>query len=175
MSNFIYKASPQSSSLAPELNLSLPIWASWDWGQKYLSPDIHTGKFPLALDLLHKYTFVDQNEGTLIALGFGLLLRECWRAVEVEDDDETSPNFLKESLLDQKMANQVIKAIKEVIGTLPSSDIEEERQKEKELGDSAKGKKVRAGQKKQKVDNNPVEGTRSQRQRKPSKKLRDSN
>ena len=48
----------------------------------------------MVLDLLRTYTFANHKQGTSIALGFGLLLRECWVAVEVEDDDESSPKFL---------------------------------------------------------------------------------
>ena len=149
------------------------------------------------LDLLQKSTFVDCNEGTLVVLGFGLLLRECWRAVEVEDDDENAPKFLQESLLGAKRAKQVIQAIKEVINKLPLSFTDEERQEEKEFDGSIKGKNAKHGQKKpaakrpahtpppapstskqsgiQKGDGGPVQNIRSQRQRKPSKKLRDAN
>jgi hypothetical protein len=179
---------------------SLPVWASWDWAEKYLPPDIHIDRseFKEALDLLSKYKFGDRDEGTSVVLGFGLLLRECWRAVEVEGDDEDAPKFLQESLLDMKKSDQVIEAIKKVIGELPSLDADEERPKEKKLDGSTKGHKVKAGQKKpatrkhhtntpspgpstakksfgtRKEINSPAKNIRSQRQRKPSKKLRDS-
>ena len=151
----------------------------------------------MALDLLQKYPFADHKEGTLVVLGLGLLLRECWRAVEVEDDDESAPKFLQESLLGKKRASQVIKAIKEVMSGLPSLDTNDERSTEKKLDDSEDRQKVKAGQKKptkmkrpctpplvpstskkpfgtQKEDNSPSKNIRSQRQRKPSKKLRGS-
>lgn len=190
----IYKASLQSSSLAAKSKFSLPVWVSWDWDEKYLPKDIHTkwDEFRVAVDLLHGYKFADRDEGTLVVLGFGLLLRECWRAVEVEDDDETSPEFLRESLLGKKRAMLVIKVIKEVIGRFPLPDADEERPREKESEGSVKGKKARAGQKKPATKKShigatsPVPSTskrpadtgteagqtRSQRQRKPSKKLR---
>src|SRR6267154_4446736 len=101
LSNYsLHQAFPHSSSSAEKSKLSLPIWASWDWGKTYLPHDIHTnqGKFDKALDLLYKYKFGDHDEGTSVVLGFSLLLRECWRAVEVEGDDEDSPRFLRESL-----------------------------------------------------------------------------
>lgn len=179
---------------------SLPVWASWDWAKKYLPPDIHVDRseFKKALDLLSKYKFGDRDEGTSVVLGLGLLLRECGRAVEVEDDDEDSPKFLQESLLDMRKGDQVIEAIKKVIGGLPSQDTNEERPMEKKLDGSAKGHKVRASQKKpvprkhctstpslgpstakkpsstRKENNSSAKIIRSQRQRKPSKKLRDS-
>ena len=75
-SYIIYKTleSPQSS-----LPLSLPVWASWDWAQMYLPDSIHTNSetFHAALCLLQKYTFANCSEGTLVILGFGLLLRDC--------------------------------------------------------------------------------------------------
>ena len=200
LSNYsLHQASPHSSSSAEKSKLSLPIWASWDWGKTYLPHDIHTnqGEFDKALDLLYKYKFGDHDEGTSVVLGFGLLLRECWRAVEVEGDNEDSPRFLRESLLDITRGNQVIKVVKEVIGTLSSPETDEETL-EKQLDSSAKGKKVTAGQKKAATrkhrtrtpspapsttkklsrirteTNSPARNIRSQRQRKPSKKLRDS-
>jgi hypothetical protein len=114
--------------LAVKSKLSLPSWASWDWDQKYLPSDIHTRRNELnvALELLQKYTFADHDEGTLVVLGVGLLLRECWRAVEVEEDDETSPQFLHESLLGMKRTKEVIKVIKKVISKLPSLDTNQE-------------------------------------------------
>ncbi|KAF8485626.1 hypothetical protein F5888DRAFT_1811285 [Russula emetica] len=112
------------------------------------------------------------------------------------------PEFLQQSLLGDKRARLIVKAIRKVIGRLPSPDTEEETQerpKEKELDGGAKVSKAkaRAGQKKlaarkdlthtpslapstskpsgtQKDDKSPVGNARSQRQRKPSKKLRDS-
>jgi hypothetical protein len=65
---------------------------------------------------------VDRAEGSLVVLGFGLLLRECWRAVEVEDDDEDSPEFLRESLLGKKRAEKVIAAIKKMISKSSSEE-----------------------------------------------------
>ena len=142
----IYKTleSPQSS-----LPLSLPVWASWDWAQMYLPDSIHTNSetFHAALCLLQKYTFANCSKGTLVILGFGLLLHDCWRAVEVEDDDEHYPKFLQESLLGMKQANQVIKAIKAVIKRLPSSNTNVKMPEGKESDGIAEGQKARAGQK----------------------------
>lgn len=132
----------------------------------------------------------------------------------MEDDDESSPKFLRESLLGKERAEQVIEAIKEVIGRLPSYADEEQ---EMGLGISAGGQKasakgvkiveegkeiaqkgkVKAGLKKPaarkhpvcspspaplaskpsptiKDANSPARNTRSQRQRKPSRKRRGS-
>lgn len=149
----------------------------------------------MALGLLRNYQFADHNKGTLVVLGFGLLLRECWRAIEVEDDDDDPPKLLQESLLGEKSIKRVVRAIKEVIGTLPSADADEEGPKEKELDGSAEGQKARAGKEnhstrmcpthtpftapstskpsgtRKRGGDSPTRNKRSQRQRKPSKKL----
>jgi hypothetical protein len=175
--------------------LCLPIWASWDWGEKYLPENIHLDQlqFSNELDLLRKYEFVDCDKGSIVVLGFGLLLRDCWRALEVEDDDETSPNFLRTSHLGStEVIDLVVKAVGEVVDKLP-------KPKEKVLGRQVEGRKAKVSQKKQgklpirthtpppvastskkpsneqMEDISPTRNVRSQRQRKPSKKLRDSN
>jgi len=48
----------------------------------------------VALEKLQRYTFMDCDEGSFVVFGFGLLLHECWRIVEVKDDDEDAPQFL---------------------------------------------------------------------------------
>jgi hypothetical protein len=134
-------------------------------------------EFHAALDSLHKYTFAaDWDKASPVVLGFGLLLRDCWRAVEVEGDDEDAPMFLRESLLGSKHVDQVVKVIKEVIVRLPSPDANAnvERLKDKELDDSAKGEKAKVGHKKHVASTrapSPGVQSRSRRERKPSKKL----
>jgi hypothetical protein len=161
--------------------------------------NIHAGwqEFSKELELLDRYMFADREAGSLIVLALGLLLRECWRAVELEEDDENAPEFLRGSHLEKTRARKrVLKAIEDAISRLPSPDADKERQKEKELKSSAKGRKVRVSEKKrgkmpartpspvastsrkpsgtQEEAIGPAQNIRSQRQRKPSKKLRDS-
>jgi hypothetical protein len=186
LSNYlIHKASPQSSS-------SLPVWVSWDWSQKYLPDAVHADwdECDTALDLFCDYEIANHNQGILVVLGFGLLLRECWRAVEVKDDNESAPKFLQESLLGERRVKPIIRAIKDVTGKLPSSDTDKERPKEKKSDGSAKGKEVtRASPTRtpspvssatklpsgtRKEDCSPARNIRSQRQQKPSKKILDS-
>jgi hypothetical protein len=150
----------------------------------------------MALDSLQGYTIVNRDQGTLVVLGFGLLLRDCWAAVELEDDDEDSPEFLRKSLLTVRNVKRVIKAIEEVIGRLQQLDTAQEQPKE--LDGSAKSQMAGMGQKKpiareslthtappvpstskqsglQMHGNIPARDVESQRQgqrqRKPSKKL----
>jgi hypothetical protein len=116
-SNLIHKASPcPSPSAPPTSKANLPVWASWLWGHKYLPGEIHAKKdgFHAALSAFRRYSFVDHNKGTPVVLGLGLLLRECWRAVEVEADDSNSPNFLRKSVLGVEMAEEVVSIMKEV-------------------------------------------------------------
>ena len=138
--------------MASKSKLCLPTWASWDWDQKYLSYDIHVdlNEFNLAVGLLRNYKFADCDKGILVVLGFGLLLRECWRAVEAERDDEDTPKYIQESLLDMKGAKKGIKVIEKVTNGLPSLDTGEK---------SAKGKKAKARQKKQRTPSPPPSGT----------------
>ena len=111
----------------------------------YLPNSIHTNleTFHATLCLLQKYTFANCSEGTLVILGFRLLLRDCWRAVEVEDDNEHYLKFLQESL-SIKQANQVIKAIKAVIKRLPSSNINVKMSEGKESDGIAEGQNAGA-------------------------------
>jgi hypothetical protein len=184
----IYKASAESSSLAQSSNVKLPVWASWDWTNNYLPDDIHLNKkaFKAALVLLANYRFSDHEEGALIVLGFGLLLRECWRAIEVEndddDDDDDIPTFVRNSLLNLERASQVTEAIKEVLGRLPSPSKEKESDSIGEKRPATKkcvahtpfpiaSTSKLSGTKKGDI---PTKKIRSQRHRVPSKKVRDS-
>ena len=114
----------------------------------------------MALDLLQSYTFIDCDEGSLVVLGFGLLLHECWRAVEVEEDDE---HFLRESLLGKKQADKVIMAIQKIISKSSEKDTDRKRQMEKEKDSSVKGKKAKPSRKKPMTTSGLVRNIKSQR------------
>jgi hypothetical protein len=163
---------------------------SWHWDERYLPEDIHSklSEFHMALELLQEYAIADRDQGLLIGLGFGLLLRDCWAAVQLEDDAKDSPEILRKSRLDMQNVNQVLKAIEEVIGRLAQSG--SAQQAPKELHGSPKRRKASAGQKKPVSRKGPTHtpppvastskqsamqtdgNIRSQRQRKPSMKLR---
>lgn len=118
--NLICKASHPPSSAPSTSKGNLPVWASWRWGWKYLPAEIHAKKeeFSAALSALRRHTFTDRNKGTAVVLGLGLLLRECWRVVEVEADDSNIPGFLRGSVLSVKMAEEVVATMKGVSGCL---------------------------------------------------------
>jgi uncharacterized protein YbdZ (MbtH family) len=70
--------------------------------------------------LLVSYRFADSEQGSLVTLGFGLLLRECWRAIKAEKNDQDTPQLLRESCLREEMVGQVVKAIEGVMRQMPS-------------------------------------------------------
>ena len=93
----------------------MPIWTSWRWATKYLPSELHTvgDEFRVAIGLLRKARFTDRNRGTPVILGLGLLLRECWRAVEVEPDSQV-PDFLRNSRLGVERAQDVVTVIRDL-------------------------------------------------------------
>ena len=54
--------------------LSLPAWASWDWGEKYLPANIYADwqEFKKELNMIDKCKFANRNAGANIILGFGV-------------------------------------------------------------------------------------------------------
>ena len=77
-------------------------------------------EFSKELDLLHKYKFANCNKGSIVVFGFRLLLRDCWWALKVKHNDESSPEFLCNSYLGStKVIEQVVKIISMVADRLP--------------------------------------------------------
>ncbi|KAG2360219.1 hypothetical protein BDR07DRAFT_1378130 [Suillus spraguei] len=70
--------------------------------------------------------------GMRVALGLGLLLRECKRIIKYEEDEVTleTPTYVRDSILDIKMLDLVIEAVEKVRGglmhLLKSKDIQQE-------------------------------------------------
>ncbi|KIJ58434.1 hypothetical protein HYDPIDRAFT_34184, partial [Hydnomerulius pinastri MD-312] len=91
---------PKTGSSSPQRS-ALPKWASWTWDHKFLPRDLHTSgdSFRTALATLKNFRWSTAGGGTLIVLGFGLLMRECARAQEAKDDNMSSPSFLLSSRL----------------------------------------------------------------------------
>ncbi|KAI5982237.1 hypothetical protein EDD15DRAFT_2378085 [Pisolithus albus] len=106
---------------------ALPEWALWTWGAKYLPEHIHLDKdsFLKALAQLEGEKFGSFNQGGPIVLGLGLLLRECNRAQEVEEDDpEVSHlDFLLNSNLGIQRAEDVLCAVGSVIARLEQGSV----------------------------------------------------
>lgn len=74
--------------------------------------------FRAALSVLRKTKFKDAGSGTPVVLGLGLLLRDCWRAVEVEPNTPGLPDFLVNSALGHERAEEIVLVIKEILNDL---------------------------------------------------------
>ncbi|KAG6377671.1 hypothetical protein JVT61DRAFT_14437 [Boletus reticuloceps] len=140
-------ALPRLPSGWPKSRANLPRWASWRWAKKYLPAEVHANSdvFHVALGMLRRTKFTDAGGGTPVVLGLGLLLQECWRAVEVEPNAPGFPDFLVNSSLGHKRAEDVVSIIRQIIGDLPSPNVqvtEDGANHEADLGsiEDAKGK-----------------------------------
>ncbi|KAG1721979.1 uncharacterized protein EDB91DRAFT_1256267 [Suillus paluster] len=93
----------------------LPIWVSWTWSQAYLPKDIHENMetASAALENLLNYKFNSRGWGMIVVLGLGLLLRECRRAQEYEEDEATDdvPDYLGNSILGFQLGDQIVDKI----------------------------------------------------------------
>ncbi|KAG1896099.1 uncharacterized protein F5891DRAFT_1193542 [Suillus fuscotomentosus] len=96
----------------------LPVWASWTWSQAYLPQDIHEDMkiASVALEHLSNYQFDSRGWGMVVALGLGLLLRECCRAQEYEADEagDDVPDYLGNSILGIQMGDQIEEKVVEI-------------------------------------------------------------
>jgi len=72
--------------------------------------------------LLKSYRFADSEKGSLVTLGFGLLLWGCWRAIKAEKNDQDTLQLLQKSCLREEMVGQVVKAIEGVMHQMPSEE-----------------------------------------------------
>lgn len=77
---------------------------------------------------------MDGNSGVPVALGLGLLLRECQRAIEVEPDDEDAPHVLRSSSLGAFDLDEVQAAVKEILGRL-RNEVSSQKPIEQEVSD----------------------------------------
>jgi hypothetical protein len=191
----VYLNKTSTSLSSSSSKTALPLWASWRWAKKYLPEDLHTKEDLLQAAILsfQKSKLVDGNTSTSLVLGLGLLLRECWRAVEVELEDDFAPDFLKESLLGFKRANDVLDVVRGLLVQEgePTREVETEelvgdKEEVSKENDKKKGKKKENDNapaspseskknKARKDDDSSARNTRtSSRKTKPSKKARGS-
>ena len=101
----------------------MPLWASWSWREKYLPPNLHTQHscFTEAVAGLETAACSSFDKGMSVAvLGFGLLLRECKRAQEVEADDPgvADLDFLLNSRLGVERMEDILTSIGSVLSRL---------------------------------------------------------
>ncbi|KAI5986540.1 hypothetical protein EDC04DRAFT_2615070 [Pisolithus marmoratus] len=102
--------------------LDMPVWATWAWSAQYLPVDIHMdgSSFWKALGKLQSARFGCSLKGLQVVLGFGLLLRECKWAQEVEPDDPevADLDFLLNSELGVERGENVMDAVGLVVSRL---------------------------------------------------------
>ncbi|KAI6013015.1 hypothetical protein EDC04DRAFT_2609412 [Pisolithus marmoratus] len=121
--------------------LDMPVWATWAWSAQYLSADIHMdgSSFWKALGKLQSARFGCSLKGLQVVLGFGLLLRECKWAQEVEPDDPevADLDFLLNSELGVERGEDVMDAVGLVVSRLQQNS---SRMGEQERGEGIGGK-----------------------------------
>ncbi|KIM52189.1 hypothetical protein SCLCIDRAFT_11947 [Scleroderma citrinum Foug A] len=88
-----------------ESHPALPKWVSWTWNHQYLPKKIYSSgdAFQASLSQLKDFPWKSCNYGTLVMLGLGLLIQDCWRAQEMEEPEDGeqmgTPSYLYSSLL----------------------------------------------------------------------------
>ncbi|KAG2158722.1 uncharacterized protein EDB93DRAFT_1245954 [Suillus bovinus] len=97
-----------------------PAWATWSWEGSYLPSGVHSvdrdvHKF---LQIAESVKISGFSSAMRVTLGLGLLLRECKRAIEYEEDEVAfeTPAYISSSFLDIKILDLVVEAVKKVRG-----------------------------------------------------------
>ncbi|KAG1827501.1 uncharacterized protein BJ212DRAFT_1294756 [Suillus subaureus] len=97
-----------------------PTWAMWSWEGSHLPSAIHSedGMVQVFLEMAASANITGLPSGMWVALGLGLLLRECKRAIEYEEDEATpnTPTYIGISILDIKILNLVGEVVNTVRG-----------------------------------------------------------
>jgi hypothetical protein len=97
-----------------------PTWAMWSWEGSYLPSAIHSkdGVVQVFLEMATSANITGLSSGMQVALGLGLLLRECKWAIEYEEDKATPnmPTYIGISILDIKILDLVGEAVDTVRG-----------------------------------------------------------
>ncbi|KAI5987924.1 hypothetical protein EDC04DRAFT_2912705 [Pisolithus marmoratus] len=121
--------------------LDMPVWATWAWSDQYLPADIHMDGSSIwkALGKLQSARFGCSLKGLQVVLGFGLLLRECKWAQEVEPDDPevADLDFLLNSELGVERGEDVMDAVGVVVTRLQQNS---SHMGEQERGEGIGGK-----------------------------------
>ncbi|KAG1873079.1 hypothetical protein F4604DRAFT_1681149 [Suillus subluteus] len=95
----------------PHEELNLPQWADWSWRESYLPENLHGSQdmVKASLKLLTKAPIRSSYSATLVVLGLGLILRDCKRVIEYEEDEALpgTPFYLASSIMDLQCMLQV--------------------------------------------------------------------
>ncbi|KAG2107465.1 uncharacterized protein F5147DRAFT_653327 [Suillus discolor] len=92
-----------------------PSWATWSWERSYLPNALHDSDNELLKFLqLVKSTKVSSFASAMrVALGLGMLVRECKRVIEYEADEATPdiPSYISTSVLDIKCLDLILETV----------------------------------------------------------------
>ncbi|KAG1901604.1 uncharacterized protein F5891DRAFT_979420 [Suillus fuscotomentosus] len=89
-----------------------PTWATWSWERSYLPKTVHDSDDQLLKFLqIIKSTRISASASAMrVALGLGMLLRECKCVIEYEADEAASdiPSYISTSVLDIKCLDLIL-------------------------------------------------------------------
>ncbi|KAG1863116.1 hypothetical protein F4604DRAFT_1683705 [Suillus subluteus] len=92
-----------------------PAWATWSWDRSHLPNSVHSDERELNkfLEIVVSAKISGLVSAMGVSLGLGMLLRECKRVIEYEEDEATpnTPSYLGTSILSIKTHDLVIEAI----------------------------------------------------------------
>ncbi|KAG1786054.1 uncharacterized protein HD556DRAFT_1450035 [Suillus plorans] len=92
-----------------------PTWATWSWERLYLPKTMHDSDDQLLKFLqIIKSTRISASASAMrVALGLGMLLRECKRVIEYEADEAAPdiPSYISTSVLDIKCLDLILDAL----------------------------------------------------------------
>ncbi|KAI6030162.1 hypothetical protein EDC04DRAFT_2898559 [Pisolithus marmoratus] len=119
--------------------VALPHWATWTWSAKYLPQEIHleSACFWKALGELQSARCKSSSLGEEVVLGFGLLLRECSHAQEVEEDDPLVSHL--QFLLNSELGIQKAENVMDIVGLIVARLEQSSGMKEPQEGDEGAG------------------------------------
>ncbi|KAG1850368.1 hypothetical protein DFJ58DRAFT_842443 [Suillus subalutaceus] len=99
-----------------------PTWAMWSWERSYLPNTMHSLDRELqeSLEIIKAAKISGSMSAMRVALGLGMLLRECKRAIEYEADEATPdiPSYISTSTLDTTCLDLVIDALNKARGVV---------------------------------------------------------
>ncbi|KAG1801990.1 uncharacterized protein BJ212DRAFT_1304913 [Suillus subaureus] len=99
--------------------LELPNWVNWSWKDSYLLESVHESQDMVmaSLELMRKAPIQSVYSAALVVLGLGMILRDCKRVIEYEEDEAPpgTPSYLASSNLDLQCIIKVDDAISHMV------------------------------------------------------------
>ncbi|KAG1819994.1 hypothetical protein EV424DRAFT_1347324 [Suillus variegatus] len=95
--------------------LDLPPWVDWHCGESYLPEYLHGSQDMVmaSLELLTNASIRSSHSAALVVLGLGLILRDCKRVIEYEEEEALpgTPSYLASLIMDLQCMIKVDSAI----------------------------------------------------------------